>query len=302
MKFDPRTVFMGDALLVNMTDKLVEKHGTHDQKTHGNWATGSVPTSIVTSINAIGQEIQKITYGDIVIERDKPGIVRDSDDLTRTLWAFSAGASAMRFVSSRIMGIDVTNLPKRVDENDQKSLIEGTVPKEPEIVGGYSSQKSDVPKWISGAYTLMEDVRESTGIPVELHRGILVRNDSPILNIKTGQILEMPLSSTTDKRRVAQIYAEEYAQDLQTPVYFSFVKGTKATPIRGGTMSDGSLVMEYVTQGKFEVVSLKSTVVSAPSFDADTGIQNRQSGAIEVTLRQREVFSIDKGGYEAVKP
>jgi hypothetical protein len=42
MKFDPKTVFMGDVLLVNMTDKSIEKHlpGGHDQKDHGSWATG----------------------------------------------------------------------------------------------------------------------------------------------------------------------------------------------------------------------------------------------------------------------
>lgn len=269
---------------------VLEKHGEHDQKTHGNWATGSVPTSITTSINAIGQETQTITYGDIVIQRDKPGEVRYIDDNTRLNWTFRDGGDAMRFVSSRIMGIEnASGIPKMI-EGERDALIEGK-----------KSPWKKVPEWISGAYTLMEDVRSATPYWDSLHRGIAVATNSSILNIKEGQVLELPLSATSTKTRTAEMYSAWQAGPFEMPVLFTFAKGTKATPIRFSSMADGSPVAEYVTQGKFKVVSVdKSSVVWENQFS--DGKQSRKAGAIIVVLEHTDVFSVDKGGYVPVKP
>lgn len=295
-------LFNGSKLTVNKADigTAVQKHGNHDQKTHGSWATGSVPTSITTTTDAIGQEKQTITYGDIVIERDKPGEVRDSDDSTRVEWTFREGASAMRFVSSRIMGIDVTNTPHGVMPGDQKSLIEGTIPESQDPSAKPGLMDSKVPAWISGAYTLMEDVRTSTPYPDALHRGIRVDTNSSILNIKEGQVLELPISAASTQRKTADMYGG-MAGPFEMPVFFTIAKGAKATPIRFSQMTDGSPVAEYVTQGKFKVVSVnKSSVVMEEQWS--DGKQSRRSGSVEVVLEQTDVFSIDKGGYESVKP
>ena len=267
----------------------VKKHGSHDQKTHGSWATGSVPTSITTSTNAIGQETQTITYGDIVIQRDKPGEVRSIEDNTRLNWTFRDGGDAMRFVSSRIMGIEnASGIPKMI-EGERDALIEGK-----------KSPWKKVPEWISGAYTLMEDVHTAQKMPDVLHRGIRVDTNSSILNIKEGQVLELPLSATSTARKTADMYGG-YAGSWEMPVFFTIAKGAKATPIRFSTLLDGSLVGEYVTQGKFKVVSVdKSSVVMENAWSS--GMQSRASGAIEVVLEHTDTYSVDKGGYESIKP
>ena len=271
----------------------VLKHGNHDQKTHGSWATGSVPTSITTTTNAIGQEMQTITYGDIVIEREKPGEVRDSDDITRYMWTTTAGNDAMRIVASRIMGIDNPSVKStNLNEQETEALVEGKI-----------TPWKRVPQWVSGAYTLLEDIHTAEPFPDTLHRGIVVKPDSSIMKIKEGQILEMPISSTSTQRRTAELYSTEYAVGLDVPVFFTFAKGTKGTPIRFGQMKDGSAVAEYVTQGKFKVVSVdKSNLVFEEQWDKDTGLQYRKSGAIEIVLEHTDTYSIDKGGYEPVKP
>lgn len=275
--------------LIEDYDPLVLKHGTHDQKTHGSWATGSVPTSITTSTNAIGQETQTITYGDIVIQRDKPGEVRSIEDNTRLNWTFRDGGDAMRFVSSRIMGIEnASGIPKMI-EGERDALIEGK-----------KSPWKKVPEWISGAYTLMEDVHTAQKMPDVLHRGIRVDTNSSILNIKEGQVLELPLSATSTARKTADMYGG-YAGSWEMPVFFTIAKGAKATPIRFSTLLDGSLVGEYVTQGKFKVVSVdKSSVVMENAWSS--GMQSRASGAIEVVLEHTDTYSVDKGGYESIKP
>jgi len=271
--------------------QAVEKHGTHDQKTHGNWATGSVPTSITTTTNAIGQEIQTITYGDIVIERDKPGEVRDAEDITRFMWTTSAGNDAMRIVASRIMGIDNPSAKSaHLNQEETDGVVQGKI-----------SPWKNVPKWIAGAYTLLEDIHISEPFPDTLHRGIKIDSTSSIMGLKQGQVIEMPISSTSTKRRTAELYSSESATSWEVPVFFTFAKGTKGTPIRFSQMRDGSAVAEYVTQGKFKVVSVdKSSLVFEEQWS--DGKQSRKSGALEIVLEHTDTYSIDKGGYEPIKP
>ena len=54
MKFDVASVYMGDYLLLNMSEnglKPVLKHQEHDQSTHGSWATGGSSESGLDSIH-----------------------------------------------------------------------------------------------------------------------------------------------------------------------------------------------------------------------------------------------------------
>ena len=281
---------------------VMEKHGSHDQKTHGNWATGGTPNSITTTTNAIGQEIQTITYGDITFEREKPGDVRDVDDIERYMWTTVSGNDAMRIVSSRIMGIDNPSPKSRVlSEGEIKSLVEGGVFRSGSIL--LSEVEKGLKRTISGAYTLLEDIHTSTPSVDVLHRGVKVVSTSSIMGIKEGQIIEIPISSTSTKKRTAELYASEDATSWEVPVFFTFAKGTKGVPIRFSQMRDGSPVAEYVTQGKFKVVSVdKSSLVFEEQWDADTGIQSRKSGALEIVLEHTDTYSVDKGGYVPVKP
>jgi hypothetical protein len=283
-------------------DSSFLKHGTHDQKTHGNWATGATPNSITTTTNAIGQEIQTITYGDITFEREKPGDVRDTEDMSRFMWTTYSGNDAMRIVASRVMGIENPSPKSRVlSEGEIKSLVEGGVFQAGSLP--LSEMEQGLKRTISSTYTLLEDIHTAEPLPETLHRGIQVKANSSIMKIKEGEVLEMPISSTSTKRRTAELYATEYAGDWEIPVFFTFAKGTKGVPIRFSQMADGSAVAEYVTQGKFRVVSVdKSSLVFQEAWDMNTGIQSRKSGAVEIVLEHTDTYSIEKGGYESVKP
>ena len=284
---------LGDMEITKAED--VVKHGTHDQKTHGNWATGATPNSITTTTNAIGQEIQTITYGDIVIERNKPGEVRDNSDQSRFMWTYRAGNDAMRIVASRILGTENPNIrTPELSDAEIKSLVEGKV--YPSGSMSADAMKSGVEKTISATYTLLEDAKASAPMTIPLYRGITVSNSSPAASIKVGDSFTMPLSATTNQQELAERYARPRETTQETPMVFTFKEGTKATPVRHNSDKTGSTIYsEYVTQGKFKVISVdKSNLV----MDGNT----RVSGYIKVEVEHTEVYSIDKGGYEPVKP
>jgi hypothetical protein len=275
--------------------KPVLKHETHDQSSHGSWATrkGSINTSISTSTNAIGQEIQKITYGDIIIERNKPGEIRDSSDQTRFMWTFTAGSDAMRTVSSQIMGIPNPSTALQLDEYTKITLLEGKESINPTpsatennfISGNYARN------YISGAYTLMGDVQTSEPLSVPLYRGISVPKDSSLLNVKIGESFTLPLSSTTNSQNVAERYSWRFGSErsARESIVFKF-ENVKATAIRHQASSSNNLVSEYVTQGKYKVKSINQ------------GTDVKGDNYMLVTLSQTDVFNIDKGGYESIKP
>jgi len=269
-------------------------NGGGDQSTHGNWATGSVPTSITTTTNAIGQEIQKITYGDIIIERNKPGEIRDSSDQTRFMWTFTAGSDAMRTVSSQIMGIPNPSTALQLDEYTKKTLLEGKESINPTpsatennfISGNYAR------KYISGAYTLMGDVQTSEPLPFPLYRGISVPNSSSLLQLKVGETFALPLSSTANSQDVAERYSRRFGDNRisQSSVVFK-LENTRATAIRHQSSEGGNrLVSEYVTQGKYKVESIsRGTDIKGDDYTL-------------VTLSQTDVFNIEKGNYEPTTP
>ena len=61
-------VYTDDDLLE--IEEPVSKHGTHDQKTHGSWATGTTPNTIESSTNNKGVTTYDVTYGDINLKID----------------------------------------------------------------------------------------------------------------------------------------------------------------------------------------------------------------------------------------
>jgi hypothetical protein len=269
----------------------VTKHGEHDQKTHGSWATGSVPTSITTTTNAIGQEVQTIKYGDIVIERDKPTGVRDSSDLTRYMWTFTAGSDAMRTVSSQIMRTPNPSNQMQLNEDTKNTILEGVERPNPNTsdnfaVGDYARQ------YISGAYTLLEDVRTSKPLSEPLFRGLMVPNSSSLLQLKVGETFALPLSSVTNSQNVAERYSWRFGSNriAQASIVFKF-ENTRATQIRHQSSEGGTrLISEYVTQGKYKVESISR------------GTDVKNDDYTLVTLSQTDVFNIERGNYEPTTP
>ena len=270
--------------------KPVLKHADHDQSTHGSWATGSVPTSITTTTNAIGQEMQTIKYGDIVIEREKPAEVRDSSDQTRFMWTFTAGSDAMRTVSSQIMGTPNPSGQMQLNIDTKNTLLTGKEHSNSTENGNFATGDY-ARQYISGAYTLLEDVRVSKPLSEPLFRGLPVPNSSSILKLKVGETFALPLSSVTNSQNVAERYSWRFgdARTYQQSVVFK-LENTRATPIRHQSPDGKRLVSEYVTQGRYKVESIgRGTDVKGDDYTL-------------VTLSQTDVFNIDKGNYEPIKP
>ena len=280
-----------DEVYISMNVDTVVKHQEHDQKTHGSWATGSVPTSITTTTNAIGQEVQTIKYGDIVIERDKPTGVRDSSDLTRYMWTFTAGSDAMRTVSSQIMRTPNPSNQMQLNEDTKNTILEGVERPNPNTsdnfaVGDYARQ------YISGAYTLLEDVRTSKPLSEPLFRGLMVPNSSSLLQLKVGETFALPLSSVTNSQNVAERYSWRFGSNriAQASIVFK-LENTRATQIRHQSSEGGTrLISEYVTQGKYKVESISR------------GTDVKNDDYTLVTLSQTDVFNIERGNYEPTTP
>ena len=261
---------------------------------HGKWTSGgAVPTSLSTT--ADGK--QTIKYGDITIERDKPGARRSPSDQTRFMWTFTAGNDAMRTVSANVMGISNPSTSLQLDEATKQSLLQGieTINPNPSETGSQAqfANGNYTRQYIGGAYTLLQDVNDHGSVGETMYRGIIVPSDSSLLDVKPGDPFTIPLSSTCNDLGVAERYSWRFGtpegRAQNQSVVLQFDDSTNATAIRHQAKDDGGRITEYVTQGKFEVSSVsQGTDVKGDNYTL-------------VKLAQKEVFNPEGGGYEPVK-
>ena len=141
---------------------------------------------------------------------------------------------------------------------------------------------SDFRTAVYNAFVSIQRVRDSQPTIRPLYRGMVVENDSSIVDSVVGDTLSMPLTSFT----YVELGAKEFAggsfnspESVEgTPILVVLEKGAKAADspngndmFRDGYLDsiddgDGGLVrvpMESVTQGKFKIVGKKKTVLPA---------------------------------------
>lgn len=271
----------------------VQKHGDHDQSEHGNWATGTTPNTIESSTNDKGITTYDVTYGDINLKIDGEQGIDDA----RHVWTFRDGNDAARLIASRLMDIDNPSAKPRLDLLTARQINEGVIGVENtrQNADDYARAKGEIERKIASAVILTDRVHKSEPSEVELYRGIKVKNDLPIVNIKEGDSFTLPVSSTTTGKELAEFYAKPQDSDNETPIVFTFRAGTKSESIREARDETGKLLNERVTQGKFKVASVdKSNLI----MDGN----RRKSGYIQVTVEHTDTFNVREKKYEPVKP
>ena len=274
-------------------DSGFQKHGTHDQKTHGSWATGLTPNTVESSTNNEGVTTYNVTYGDINLKIDGEQGLDDA----RHVWTFRDGNDAARVIASRLMDIDNPSAKPRLDLLTARQITEGVIGVEntQRNARDYANAKGEIERKIASAVILTDRVHKSEPSEIELYRGIKVKNDLPIANIKVGDSFTLPVSSTTTVKELAERYARPENPDTETPIIFTFKSGTKSESIREARDDTGKLFNERVTQGKFKVTSVdKSTLVMEGTL--------RKYGYIEVTVEHTDTFNVRGKKYEPVKP
>ncbi len=276
--------------------KDIEKHGDHDQSTHGSWASGTTPNTVESSTNDKGRTSYDVTYGDIKVK------INDDEDLddARNVWTYQKGNDASRVVACRLMGIENPSLNPRLSLLTQRQVVQGIVGVEntSQEERDYKNAKTEIERTIASAVILTDLAHKSEPSKVDLYRGIKVKNDSPVSNIKEGDSFTIPISSVTNVKELAERYARPSNLDTETPMVFTFKAGTKSVSIREARDEDrefGQVFNERVTQGKFKVISVdKSNLV----MDGN----RRVEGYIKVTVEHTSTFDIKDKKYEPTKP
>ena len=221
----------------------VIKHGTHDQKTHGNWATG------------ITSELSAWSPKDKV-----PDAPRNATGTTEKFWDnWEHGVDGDQFVDLyRQYAGEMLGLP---------------VPKSDKDVGGsehYLTQRGFGASSTSAVRNQTEAVLTAiaNGRPQPtLYRGMAASDaESKALleqftNLKEGDTIDMPLVSTTRSLGVAQWYAADRSYTpSDTKVIMKIqqgAKGVSVNPDKSFYPSD----FETITSGKFQVVGITTVTV-----------------------------------------
>lgn len=273
--------------------KDVVKHGDHDQSEHGNWSTGTTPNTIESLTNDKGVTTYDVTYGNINLKIDSEQGLDDA----RHVWTFRDGNDAARVIASRLMDIDNPSAKPRLDLLTARQIAEGVIGVEntQRNADDYARAKGEIERKIASAVILTDAIHRGEPSEVDLYRGIKVKNDLPIANIKAGDSFTLPVSSTTTVKELAERYAKPNEPDTETPMVFTFKAGTKSESIREARDDVGKLFNERVTQGKFKVIAVdKSTLVMEGTL--------RKYGYIEVIVEHTDTFNVKGKKYEPVKP
>ena len=246
----------------------VVKHQEHDQKTHGNWATG------------ISSELETWNPKDPV-----PASPRNATGTTDKFWEnWEHGVDGDQFVDLyRQYAGEMLGLP---------------VPKSSKDVGGsenYLTQRGFGASSTSAVRNQTEAVLTAiaNGRPQPtLYRGMAGSDaESKALleqftNLKEGDTIDMPLVSTTRSLGVAQWYAADRAYTpSDTKVILKIQEGAKGVSVKREKSFYPS-DFETITSGKFQVVGISTVTtpywargaVSARTFNLSRPGEDRVTG------------------------
>jgi len=216
----------------------VKKHGSHNQKTHGNWATGG--------------EIAHWNPNDPV-----PASPRNAGGMTDKIWEnWEHGVDGEQYVELyRQYAAEALGL--KVPESDMApggSLNYLTQ----RGFGGSSTQTAK-----GHALAILKAIANGSPTQPALYRGVTELKNDPnstalvqqLSSLKAGDTLDMPLVSTTRSLGVAAWYAADRVQSGSSPIIMKIqagAKGVSIAPEKSYYQADH----EVITSGKFEVVSV----------------------------------------------
>ena len=236
----------------------VLKHQEHDQKTHGNWATGG--------------EITNWSPGDPIASSP-----RNAGGMTETIWEnWEHGPDGNQYVelyrqyAGEALGIAVPRSP--MDVGGESNYL---------TQRGFGGSSTDTARKQSEA--IVKAIANGKPEQPALYRGMTATDDAgldlikSITQLKAGDTLDMPLVSTTRSLGVAAWYAADRSPNGLNDVIMKIQPGAKGVSLSKET-SRYPQDHEVITSGKFEVVSVNT--VQAPYWKRET-LQPRQHNWVE---------------------
>ena len=226
-----------------------QKHegGGHDQKTHGNWATGG--------------EISNWNPNDPV-----PESPRNAGGMTEKIWDnWEHGPDGNQYVelyrqyAAEALGLQVPKSDMAPGGSENYLTQRG--------FGGSSTETAK-----GHAVSILKAIANGSPTQPALYRGVTESRNDPnstalmqqLSNLKTGDTIDMPLVSTTRSLGVASWYAADRIirpESGISPIIMKIqpgARGVSIAPDKSYYPSDH----EVITSGKFEVVSINQ--VKAP--------------------------------------
>lgn len=157
--------------------------------------------------------------------------------------------------------------------------------------GGFMGQRFEA--WDLSGAALLRYIRDAQPMQVPLYRGLSVDADSPLLALRPGAQIDVPIMATTPSPRMASDFAQHMATTSGAPGVDVAVKVTIEGKVKaygseelvsvGYDDADPDLALEYVTSGRFAVMKAERT-----------------NNLFEIVLRQVDVF--DPDNVDNVRP
>lgn len=236
-------LFNGSKLTISKADigTAVQKHQEHDQKTHGNWATGG--------------ELANWNPTDTI-----PSSPRNAGGMTASIWEnWEHGPDGSQYVelyrqyAGEALGIAVPKSPMDVGGSENYITQRG--------FGGSSTETAR-----KQSEAIVKAIANGKPEQPALYRGMTATDadgrallDS-ITKLKAGDTLDMPLVSTTRSLGVATWYAADRSPSGTGNVVMKIQPGAKGVSL-SKEASRYPQDHEVITSGKFEVVSVSTVQV-----------------------------------------
>jgi len=218
--------------------KTVKKHQEHDQKTHGNWATGG--------------EMESWNPNDPI-----PASPRNAGGMTQKIWDnWEHGVDGNQYVelyrqyAGEALGIAVPKSSMDVGGNLNYLTQRG-----------FGGSSTDTVR--KQAETILQTIANGKPEQPALYRGMTATDAdgqallNSITKLKAGDTLDMPLVSTTRSLGVATWYATDRSTSGTGNVIMKIQPGAKGVSLSKET-SRYPQDYEVITSGKFEVVSVNT--------------------------------------------
>lgn len=185
-------------------------------------------------------------------------------------WGTWEGNYAMRVVAANIIGLDIEPSAGKEQLDDFVSnIIDNGISE-----GAPDWAKAEAERYIQQAYMLVGSIgTKSREYERELHRGMSVPGNSPVLKMKEGDSFDLTLSAFTPFERMAMQFTDSPTGWVAYPhqrVIFTLEKGAYTTRSTAPDLEDEDKIgndwvtatVEEVTQGSFSVTKVKKAKIA----------------------------------------
>ena len=247
---------LGEGGTVEDFFERIEKHGDHDQSSHGAWSTGGGEKVIISPANEGNRKVSLGQYSADYKINDVEATAKNGQDFMNQ-WNKNY---EMRTVSAYLMGIEGAKSMGKEDslEHDYLATLKNPFGNDPEEF----VHAKPIVEAIAGGSRLIEAIHNETPSEVNLFRGIKAESGSQLRTLQEGQTFELPLSSFAQKSYYAETFAGtsgERSNIKGTSIIFSTITSSIT-----GTSTIISLITSFSTITSL-ITSFTSSLPDFPS-------------------------------------